>query len=317
VATDPSPLTVALPVYNGERYLQQALESWVNQTYQPFTLLLLDNASTDDTGAICRAYARRDARVRYVRNDTNIGASANFNKAFRLNRSPYFKWASHDDLYAPDFLRRCMAVLETDPSVVLAYSHVALIDEDGEELGDPWVAPSGQFSDDPAERFASVLHETTWCFEVFGVIRASALRRSSLMGIYYGSDRVLLTELSLKGAFHQVPAPLFLRRCHDDQSTSAHMTPRKREHWVSGRRPNGLVFPQRKMVTGYVKALRDAHHLTLSERLQGAASLLRLVTRPDKLKRFVVPGPHNYFGIRGRQHQVPPPDPSVLSSTPS
>ena len=71
------PVTIGLPVYNGEKFLRQALDSLLGQTMGDFELIICDNASSDATGQICRAYARADRRVRYYRNATNIGAPRN------------------------------------------------------------------------------------------------------------------------------------------------------------------------------------------------------------------------------------------------
>jgi glycosyltransferase involved in cell wall biosynthesis len=101
-------LTVGLPVYNGERHLQDAIESILAQTFGDFRLVVADNASTDATGEIARSLAARDARVHYHRNESNIGLAANFNLVFRMSDSPYFRWATSDDVTLPDFLRRCV-----------------------------------------------------------------------------------------------------------------------------------------------------------------------------------------------------------------
>src|SRR5436305_4413473 len=94
---------VGMPVYNAERYLREALDSFLAQTYADFELTLVDNASDDGTEAICREYATRDDRVRYHRISENMGAVLNFRRAFELARGEYFAWAAHDDLRAPTF----------------------------------------------------------------------------------------------------------------------------------------------------------------------------------------------------------------------
>ena len=104
-----------MPVYNGERYLAEAIASICGQSYRDFELVICDNASTDGTAEICRRYAAADARVRYYRNETNIGAHPNFNRSFALTRGKYFKWAPHDDVLDRDFLKECVAALEADP----------------------------------------------------------------------------------------------------------------------------------------------------------------------------------------------------------
>src|ERR1700753_3521498 len=114
----PPRVSLGMPVYNGEKYLEAALDSLLAQTFTSFELIVCDNASTDGTQAICERYAARDSRIRYERNERNMGASWNFNPVYSLARAPYFKQAAHDDLCEPEFLERCVAVLDRDPDVV-------------------------------------------------------------------------------------------------------------------------------------------------------------------------------------------------------
>ena len=103
-------VSIGLPVYNGEKYLRAALDCILRQDYADFELVICDNASSDGTEAICREYAARDGRIRYTRNETNIGASGNYKRVFELARGEFFKWASHDDTFHPSLVRRCMEV---------------------------------------------------------------------------------------------------------------------------------------------------------------------------------------------------------------
>src|SRR5689334_10548773 len=104
-------VSVGLPVYNGQRYVRHALESLRRQEFEDFEVVISDNASTDQTGEICAEYVARDARFRYFRNETNIGASPNYNRTFELARGEYFKWCAHDDVCLPGFLSKCMATM--------------------------------------------------------------------------------------------------------------------------------------------------------------------------------------------------------------
>jgi glycosyltransferase involved in cell wall biosynthesis len=129
-------VSIGMPVYNGERFVRQALESILIQDYGNFELIISDNASTDATSKICRRYADRDARVRYVRNETNLGASPNHKRVFEMGTGDYFKWAAHDDECLPTFLSRCMSVFgEAPQSVVLVYPQSLIIAGKGEWLG--------------------------------------------------------------------------------------------------------------------------------------------------------------------------------------
>ncbi len=114
-------LSIGLPVYNGERFLSAAIDSLLRQTFEDFELIISDNASTDATGAICRGYADQDRRIRYLPTKENIGSAPNFNRVIELASAPYFSWAAHDDVRAPQYLERCVEVLDRDPSVILAY----------------------------------------------------------------------------------------------------------------------------------------------------------------------------------------------------
>src|SRR6267143_929234 len=100
-------VSIGLPVYNGERYVRTAIESILNQTLQDWELIICDNASTDGTQAICEDYAARDARLRYLRNPSNIGAANNYRRVVELAQGRYFKWIASDDYCAPEFLDRC------------------------------------------------------------------------------------------------------------------------------------------------------------------------------------------------------------------
>lgn len=221
LSTSTCTLTIGLPVYNGERYLARAIESILAQTFTDFRLVILDNASTDRTAEIATHYARRDRRVEYRRNARNIGAGPNFNQAFELSRSEYFKWAAHDDELMPTYLEKCVAALDTNPDAVLAHAHVLEVDDAGDMVRtyEPVEAPLE--SPSPSRRFASRIMRRYWCTEIFGVLRADALAGSMMIASFSGSDLSLITELCLRGRFVIVPEPLFVHRVHSARYTAA------------------------------------------------------------------------------------------------
>ncbi len=214
-------LTVGLPVYNGERHLREAIDSILGQSFGDFRLIVADNASTDETAGIVRDYTAKDSRVLYHRNETNIGLAANFNLVFRMSDTPYFRWATSDDVSLPDFLRRCIECLDQERDVVLAYTKTRFIDADGRAL-DRQDAGLDLPSDDPAERFRQILEAGSWVNAVLGVIRSEALAKTGLMPSYSSGDFGLLGELCLFGKFREIPEGLFLRRLHA-RSSSQHV----------------------------------------------------------------------------------------------
>ena len=130
-------LSLCLATYNRARYLDRHLTHHLDALEASgvdYELVVSDNASTDATEEICRSYAGRDKRVRYIRQLHNVGAAANHNLLFREAQAPYFKWAAHDDILAPTFLAACVDALERHPEVVVASPATVLIDDDGSPL---------------------------------------------------------------------------------------------------------------------------------------------------------------------------------------
>jgi glycosyltransferase involved in cell wall biosynthesis len=204
-------LTIGLPIYNGEQLLPQAIESLLTQKYDDFEVVISDNASVDGTPELCAAYAAQDPRIRYVRNERNLGSIPNFNKLVGLARGEYFKWAAHDDWCEPEFVGRCVEVLDADPGVVLCHAKAIRVDEAGDTLVVD-LDPLDVRSPDPAERFRQVLWSLKAIYPIYGVIRTEALRRTQLFRSHSGSDRILLAELSLLGRLHQIPELLLYER---------------------------------------------------------------------------------------------------------
>lgn len=246
-------VTIGIPVYNGSTMLGEMLESLRAQTFTAFRVIILDNASTDDTSEIALGFTAIDSRFSYHRNARNIGASPNYNRVFELGHStPYYKWAPHDDLYAPTYLERCVSVLEEDTDAVLAYPITDVVDEVGDGRVLDWASYRlgvlGTFVDsrgrsgwtmgplhlaegaDPAQRLDEFLNKMIACFPVLGVIRSDALSRSSLHRSYYGSDRALLAELVLMGHFRQVAERLFTNRYH--KAASRDLTRQEKSRWI-------------------------------------------------------------------------------------
>jgi len=211
-------LSIGLPVYNGERFLKQALDSLLAQTYSDFELIISDNASTDRTEEICRDYVVKDPRVRYSRNTKNIGVGSNFNRVFELSIGEYFKWASADDLCEPEHLSRCLSVLKNDKAVVLVCSKTRFVDEVGRTLN--LTDPGWNLQIESAhDRLRYVIGAGHWVNPHYGVIRATALAKTRLMPSYPGGDYRLLAELSLLGKFVEIPEYLFVRRVHPGASS--------------------------------------------------------------------------------------------------
>lgn len=207
-------VTIGLPVYNSQRYIKQSLDSLLAQTFAGFVLIISDNASTDDTSRICQEYAAADSRVKYFRNEMNIGNPRNFNRVFQLTQTPYLKWSTSDDFWEPTFVERALEVMERDPAIALCYPNAWIVDSDGRNPV-PYDDHLHLPQEDPAERFLALLERIQLAHQHLGLIRTSMLRRTRLLGTYVASDITLLAELTLYGKFYELPERLFFRRFHE------------------------------------------------------------------------------------------------------
>jgi glycosyltransferase involved in cell wall biosynthesis len=271
-------VSIGLPVYNGERYLKQAVDSILAQTFTDFELIICDNASTDSTAEICQQYAAQDSRVRYHRNSTNIGGANNSNLTFEMAKAKYFRLAAHDDICAPKLIEQCMRVLENDPSVILCYTMIIDINENGEvtKTISNRIGVTGSIY----KRFYEISSRKHACEPIYGVIRTDILRKTPLLKNYTDSDRTLLCELALYGKFFEVPEPLFYKRFHP---ANLYLDWRTRMAWFNEAYIGKIVFPNwMQFFDFYIRVFRAP--LSIFEKL----SLYLLVTGPIFISRFRV-----------------------------
>jgi glycosyltransferase involved in cell wall biosynthesis len=204
-------VSVGLPVYNGEQWLKQTIDSVLSQTWCDLELVISDNASTDRTEELCRTYANTDPRVRYHRNAENIGLSRNFNKVFELSRGGYFKWTSCSDIIDPTFIEKCVETFEKRPDLDLIYPSTRLFETDP-NVG---VDHSDSFDldvDSPYERFIRYVNGVALNNIMHGLFRTKILRMTRGYKKFVGADYNLLAEFVLYGRVAHLPEVLHFRR---------------------------------------------------------------------------------------------------------
>ncbi|MCL7413412.1 MAG: glycosyltransferase [ANME-2 cluster archaeon] len=233
--------------------MKEALDSILAQTFTNFELIISDNASTDGTYEICKEYADKDPRIQYYRNEQNLGAAWNFNRVFELSRGKYFKWAAHDDILDPNCISEFVEVLDNDDSIILCNSKAKIIDKYGEIIRDYIISSEKPNSHKPQDRFGYLILLHHACFDVFGLIRSDALRKSSLIQAYSGSDRALLAELSLLGRFYEIPEYLFFNRDHAERSIKALPNTFFRSGWFDPSKEGKIIPPRMRIFSEYVK----------------------------------------------------------------
>ncbi len=200
-----------MPIYNNEQHLRQALDSILNQTHTNWELIISDNASTDGTATICSEYAAQDPRIRYLRQNRNIGAPRNWNIVVHEARGKYFKWASGNDYCAPNTLTLCLEVLENKSEAILCYGRTELVDHAGLSLG----LYTGDLTIEaarPSNRFKQILKGLALNNAQQGLFRTEVLRQTRLDRLYPGGDIPLMAELALYGSIVLISPVTLYRR---------------------------------------------------------------------------------------------------------
>lgn len=280
-------ITIGLPVYNGENFIEEAIDSLLNQTFTDFEIIISDNASTDATESICKEYILKDKRIRYYRNEGNLGAAKNYNRTFKLAKGKYFKWAGHDDVCEPEFLEKCFKILESNPDIVLCYPKAYIINEEGKNQG-VYTENLNNLAEKPHQRFYKLLQTYGWyhATQAFGLIRSDFLRKTSLIGNYAQSDRVLLGELALYGKFAEVPEFLFNRRVHPKICQHANTNDESMASWFDPKNLGKINIPQLKRYFQFYRGIQRAEINNSEKLLSCLAMVRRFVLSPGFLLRI-------------------------------
>ena len=231
-AEAPPRVSIGVPVYNSERWLDETLHSLRSQTLSDFELIISDNASTDGTRAICERHAAEDRRIRYHRHAHNIGANRNYSALPPLARAEYFKWAASNDLCAPQFLERCVAALDAQPDAALAYPRTVLF-ADRPQGGTLYDGDLSVMQESAAARFAYVMCNMRLNNAASGVIRTRLLRRVHF-GTFGSADIVMMGEIALLGKLVRLAEPLFFRRMSEESATLLQDRARQERHIEPG-----------------------------------------------------------------------------------
>ena len=217
--------------------------------------MISDNASTDDTAAVCQRYQGEDSRVIYIRNEENIGVAANYNRVFEVARGAYFKWASVNDYCDSAMIEVTAKALDERSDVVLCCPGTRLVYEDGSHED-----YTEQFElDHPSrcERFRRLLEGMRLNNIMNGLFRSSALKRSMLHASYVGSDLPFMAEMVLYGPVVMLPEYLLYRRVDKDSATR-HRSRNELWEYFCPQGTGMARFERARQLFGFYQAIRRA-----------------------------------------------------------
>jgi glycosyltransferase involved in cell wall biosynthesis len=107
-------VSIGVPIFNGDKYLSEMLDSLISQTFVDFEIIISDNNSTDNTFEIVTKYAQKDNRIKYFKQEYNIGAAKNWKFVLSESNGEFFFWASCDDIWAPNFIESLLSGFQND-----------------------------------------------------------------------------------------------------------------------------------------------------------------------------------------------------------
>jgi glycosyltransferase involved in cell wall biosynthesis len=228
-------ITIGMPLFNAEDFLEEALDSLLAQSFCDFKLIISDNASADGTEHICRRYAKADSRITYTRQASNQGGIANFCSVLKAADTPYFMWAAGDDIWAPEYIEMCIANLQADPELGLVASIVVPF------IDDVYSSPRHEIVSLPSNRpwetrynYLTQPEEFGKANLIYGVYRTELIKKVALgtkIWASWGADMNLVYSCLCVASLHVINRPLFFKRqTRSDVITAARAQLSKAEH---------------------------------------------------------------------------------------
>lgn len=211
-------LSIGLPVFNGEKFLKKCLDSLLSQTFKNFEIIISDNASTDNTKKICSQYAEKDSRIRYVRQENNIGLLPNFNFVLNQAKNEFFMWIGVDDFLLPDYAKKNLEILISNSNVACSVSKIKPYDFSNktiDKIDSKYLniikklrkrfkkLDAFSITGNYDEKVRKYLTGST-CQVIYGIFRTEQIRKSIIPSLFVGLDWAEMLNVLKFGEIHIV-----------------------------------------------------------------------------------------------------------------
>jgi glycosyltransferase involved in cell wall biosynthesis len=241
-------VSIGMPVYNGEDTIGEALDSLLAQTFTDFELIISDNASTDGTEAICRGYAAKDSRIRYVRQVANFGGAANFQFVLDEAVGDYFMWAAADDWWSPNFIEVNAHALDSNTHFVASTSPNCYQGEQEEIIRRVQFSIEGNLT----ERMSIFMRYAWKSHGIFySLMRTKLIKECDQLGNnYFALDWLIDLYLARNGYVHRSKDGLFV--------IGRHGMSQQQNYWRQFRnKPTELVMPLYEFSKYAIKQMKE------------------------------------------------------------
>ena len=225
MTTDRNPtVSICLPVYNGSKYLAEAIDSALQQTFEDFELIVCDDRSTDGSVAIAQALTVKDARIKLQVNEGKLGLFENYNRCLSRAHGKYLKLFAQDDLFDRDLLEQMVAVLDENPKVSLVSCAKKWIDDQGAEIKRIVKFPENEVIKGKDVILANLILLTNWVGEPSATMfRATKMGDKFDPAFYHYGDIEYWFRILENEYFYYLSSPLCGFRRHEESSTSANL----------------------------------------------------------------------------------------------
>lgn len=261
-----------MPVYNGERFLKEAIESLINQSFTDWTMLISDDSSTDATEVIAKKFAEKDPRINFVKQPKNLGMNANFAYLLEQAHAPYFMWAAQDDVWYKDFIKECVAVLETEKKISTAFTEMINTDSYGRLIRTYPHLPklSGKSNIKTVWKHLMSPEIMGKGNIMYGLIRTDLARRVNNLysdKISWGGDVIFAFGLVVQGGVKVIPRVLYEKRHGGfSNSESTKDDDPKQARMLVFKNPKNHMFPIAKFkefLKGHLTVAKGTSYKTL------------------------------------------------------
>lgn len=217
-------VSIGMPVWNGEPFIKQAIDSLLAQDFKDFEIIISDNVSTDDTEKICEEYTKKDTRIRYIRQKKNIGLDKNFNFVLDKAIGEYFMWAAYDDLWEPKYISEMVKILDNNTSIILVSCIKDEIDKRGNLIEVGCYHHEGVFPKGTTfQKALTFLLKGLIPYPIYGLMRTQYIKKegwpinskknlNKLNRGTYAADYIIPFRLIFEGDFYVVDKVLFHHR---------------------------------------------------------------------------------------------------------
>lgn len=209
-------VSIGMPVYNGEKYIREALDSLLAQTFTDFELIISDNCSKDKTQEICLVYAIKDSRIKYIRQQKNIGVALNFEFVLNTAQAEYFLWAASDDFWSGSWIELLYDTVSLYSNTA-AFGKVVPVNKSSQAINHIALEQAYNFVGTKFLRrikFFLFPESMGKANVIYGIYKTEALRKINILSYTY--DYILIFDLLDYLEIKSVPNTFLYKRLHDE-----------------------------------------------------------------------------------------------------